>query len=146
MRDRFAAVEPLTVGLEEELLVLDPATLDLAPLAAELPGKPELPKSQIELATAPARCVGDAIAELAAGRRALAEARIARFAGAGAHPLAAPLGELNSGERYDSLLGEYGAIAQAQLVCSLQVHVAAGERTLEVYNGLRGYLGELAAL
>ena len=82
-----------------------------------------MPKSQIELATAPARTVGDAIAELAAGRRALAEAGIARFAGAGAHPLAAPLGELNQGERYDSILAEYGVMAEAQLVCSLQVHV-----------------------
>ena len=146
MRDRFAAVEPLTVGLEEELLVLDPATLDLAPLAAALPGKLEMPKSQIEIATAPARSVGDAIAELAAGRRALAEAGIARFAGAGAHPLAAPLGELNAGERYDSILAEYGVMAEAQLVCSLQVHVPVAERTLEVYNALRGYLPELAAL
>ena len=146
MRDRFAAVEPLTVGLEEELLILDPETLDLAPIAARLPGKLEMPKAQIETATAPARRVADAIAELAAGRRALAEAGIARFAGAGAHPLAAPLGELNTGERYDSILAEYGLMAEAQLVCSLQVHVPVGERTLEVYNALRSYLPELAAL
>ena len=64
------------------------------------------------------------------------------------HPFAAPLGELSSGDRYDNIVGEYGDVARAQLVCALQVHVAVGsaERTLAVYNALRGYLPELAAL
>jgi carboxylate-amine ligase len=112
--------------------------------------KPELPASQVELVTAPGARVGDAIAELAAGRRALAAAAsgIALPAAAGAHPFAAPLGELGPGERYDAILAEYGDVARAQLVCALQVHVAVGgaERTLAVYNALRGHLPEVAAL
>ena len=151
LRAIFDEVDPLTVGLEEEIMLLDPVGLDLAPVASRIPGaKRELPASQIELNTPPAATVREAIASLAAQRHAAAEAAdgIARLAVAGVHPFAAPLGELSSGDRYDNIAGEYGDVARAQLVCALQVHVAVGsaERTLAVYNALRGYLPELAAL
>jgi carboxylate-amine ligase len=153
LRAVFDAPEPLTIGLEEEVMLLDPATLDLAPVAQRLARgalKLELPASQLEIATAPARSVGEAVAQLAAGRRelaALAGSEV-RPAVAGVHPFAAPLGELNSGGRYDAILAGYGDVARAQLVCALQVHVALGsaDRTLAVYNALRGHLPELAAL
>jgi carboxylate-amine ligase len=151
------AVEPLTVGLEEEAFLLDPETLGLAPVGAQVLArsddprlKLELPAAQLEVVTPPARDVPAAIADLAAGRQALAAAAegLARPAGGGVHPFAAPLGELNAGERYDEILADYGDVARAQLVCSLQVHVAVGgaERTLAVYNALRGHLPELTAL
>jgi carboxylate-amine ligase len=155
LRDAFDAPAPLTIGLEEEAMLLDPASLDLAPVAREVvdrsdAGKLELPASQLEIATRPAATVGEAIEQLAAGRRAIAEAceGIALPAVAGVHPFAPPLGELNLGERYDAILAEYGDVARAQLVCGLQVHVAIGDadRTLAVYNALRGHLPELAAL
>jgi carboxylate-amine ligase len=184
LRAAFDAPEPLTIGLEEETMLLDPVTADLAPLAGEviaradalrrspalgndsggsratvtappagaiLPAvKAELPASQVELTSAPAPRVADAIAELAAGRRAIATAAdgLALPAVAGAHPFASPLGELSPGDRYDAILLEYGDIARSQLVCALQVHVAVGgaDRTLAVYNALRGHLPELAAL
>jgi glutamate---cysteine ligase / carboxylate-amine ligase len=153
LRAVFDATEPLTIGLEEEVMLLDAETLDLAPVARELVGsslKLELPASQLEIATSPASSVGEAIAQLAAGRRELV-ARVGeriRPAVAGVHPFAAPLGELNTGERYDAILAGYGDVARAQLVCALQVHVALGsaDRTLAVYNALRGHLPELAAL
>jgi carboxylate-amine ligase len=151
LRDTFDRVEPLTVGLEEEVMLLDPVTLDLAPVATRLEGvKLELPASQIELNTPPSATVGEAIAALAEGRHAVAAAAegLARPAVAGVHPFAAPLGELTAGERYDAILARYGEVARAQLVSALQVHVAVGsaERTLAVYNALRGHLPELAAL
>jgi carboxylate-amine ligase len=188
LRAAFDAPEPLTLGLEEEAMLLDPVTLDLAPVASEIAGnvvtppagvppgptgappgaaasppgatatvvqvafaaKLELPASQIELVTDPAHSVAAAVDALASGRRAVAEAArdVALPAVAGTHPFAAPLGVLNSGPRYDAILAEYGDAARAQLVCSLQVHVAVGgaERTLAVYNALRGHLPELAAL
>jgi carboxylate-amine ligase len=145
LRAIFHAVEPLTVGLEEELMVLEPSTLELVTEWHGLPGKRELPAGQIEIATAPCASVGEAIAEVAAGRQALAASPGFRFAAAGVHPLVA-LAELNTGERYDEILSDYGDVARAQQVCALQVHVAVGERTLEVYNALRGFLPELAAL
>jgi carboxylate-amine ligase len=64
------------------------------------------------------------------------------------HPTAAARGLLTPGERYDAIRERYGAIAERQLVASLQVHVAVGgaQRTLWVYNALRAYLPEIAAL
>ena len=155
LRAIFDAPRPLTVGIEEEVMLVDPVSLDLAPIARELLDgdatlKLELPASQAEVATAPATRVADAIAELAAGRRRLAERAEgrARVIAAGVHPFAAPLGELNRGERYDAILADHGDAARVQLVCALQVHVAIGDAdtTLAVYNALRGYLPELAAL
>jgi carboxylate-amine ligase len=158
LRAIFEEREALTLGLEEEVMLLDPDSLDLSPVASaviERGGddsliKLELPASQLELVTTPARRVGDAIAQLTRGRRRLAEAArgIARPAAVGTHPFASPLGALNPGPRYDSIAGDYGDVARTQMVCALQVHVAVGgaDRTLAVYNALRAHLPELAAL
>jgi glutamate---cysteine ligase / carboxylate-amine ligase len=148
----------MTVGIEEELMVLDPATLDLAPRAAEVLArtggdpryKPELPAAQLEIVVAPAPTVGEAAAALAAARADLAEAAtgIGVLAGAGAHPFAATEGALSEDERYEALQREYGPIARRQLVFGLHVHVAVrpADRALAVYNALRSYLPLIAAL
>jgi glutamate---cysteine ligase / carboxylate-amine ligase len=158
LRAAFDAAPPLTVGIEEEVMLLDPGTLDLAPRAQEvldrLGGDPafklELPASQLEILTPPRPHVARAASDVAAGRLRLAEATsgLARPAAAGAHPFASPRGELNRGERYRRLAAEYGEAARRQLVCAVQVHVAVGDadRTLAVYNGLRGHLPDIAAL
>jgi carboxylate-amine ligase len=139
-------------------MLLDPDSLDLAPVAPEvlarLDGdsrfKGELPASQIEIVTEPARTVGQAISALAQSRADLAAAcdGLALPATAGVHPFAGAEGELVESERYAGIRAEYGAIAERQLVAALQVHVAVGDarRTLAVYNGLREHLPELAAL
>jgi carboxylate-amine ligase len=158
LRASFDAAGSLTLGLEEELMLLDPETLDLLPRALDVLArtngdgrfKPELPAAQLEIVTPPLARAGEAVAALGRGRRDLAAAAagIGRLAAAGVHPFAAPEGVLNSGGRYDLTLREYGTIASRQLVCGLQVHVAAGgaERSLAVYNALRAHLPELAAL
>jgi glutamate---cysteine ligase / carboxylate-amine ligase len=157
LRARFDAVEPLTIGLEEELMLLDPATSDLAPVAeravrdlGDRRFKLELPATQLEIVVGPSQDVPEAIAALARGRRDLVAGLggLARPAGAGVHPFASPEGVLNRGERYERTAREYGPIARRQLVCAFQVHVAVGgaDRTLAVYNGLRSHLPELAAL
>jgi carboxylate-amine ligase len=157
LRARFDEPAPLTVGVEEEVMVLDPATGDLAPVALEVLAalggderfKPELPAAQLEIVAPPAAAVGEAALALLAARRALVEAapRL-RFAGAGAHPFATPEGTLNGGERYEAIAAEYGLVARRQLVFGLHVHVAlrGAERALAVYNALRSHLPELAAL
>jgi carboxylate-amine ligase len=159
LRARFAQVRPFTVGLEEELMLLDPVTLDLAPVAAEALGrlgadprfKPELPAAQLEIATTPATGAAEAVAQLAAARADLLTAlggTLARPAAAAVHPFAAPTGPLADGPRYDAIRAAYGPLAARQLVASLQVHVAVGgaARTLAVHDALRGFLPELAAL
>lgn len=158
LRATFDAVEPFTVGLEEELMLLDPGTLDLLPVAGALLErlggdprfKPELPAAHLEIVTQPAAGVPAALAQLAAARRDLLDATggLVRLAAAGAHPFAAAGGELTRGERYDFVEETYGWVARRQLIASLQVHVAVGgaERTLAVCNALRGFLPLLAAL
>jgi carboxylate-amine ligase len=154
----FDAVEPLTVGLEEEVMLLEPRTLELlerAPALLErLPAdgrfKLEMPASQLELLTAAHSDVPAAIADLRSARRALLDAvdGLARPAAAGVHPFSSGEGSLNRGGRYARTAAEYGPVARRQLVCALQVHVAVGgaERTLAVYNGLRERLPLLAAV
>ncbi len=157
LRQAFDAPAPLTLGLEEELMLLDRETLDLLPRAAEVIGaaaddrfKLELPAAQLELTLPPAPTVPAAIAELAVARRDLAAAAepVGRLAAAGTHPFASVVGELNPGDRYAMTEDEYGEIARRQLVCALQVHVAIGgaDRSLAVYNGLRPWLPVIAAL
>jgi glutamate---cysteine ligase / carboxylate-amine ligase len=155
----FDVDAPMTIGLEEELMVLDADTFDLAPRAAALivraagdpRFKPELPAAQLEIVLPPAGTVGEAAAALADARAALAHfagAEHALLAGAGAHPFAAVEGELSEGERYEAIARRYGVIARRQLVFGLHVHVAVrpADRALAVYNALRSYLPLLAAL
>jgi carboxylate-amine ligase len=158
VRAVFDASAPLTVGIEEELMLLDPATLDLAPRATELLErvegdgrfKLELPAAQLEIASPAMRSAADAAEFLLSARRDLAAAAdgLVRLACSGVHPFAREEGELNAGERYMRTIGEYGRLARRQLVYGLQVHVAVrgAERALAVYNGLRSYLPELLAL
>lgn len=159
LRAIFDAPAPLTVGVEEEVMLLDARTLDLAPAAADVVAaldgderfKPELPAAQLEIVLPP---LGSAVAverELRAARRDLAAALDPeRFtlAGAGMHPFTHPLGELSRGPRYDLIAAQYGDIARLQLVFALQVHVCVrgADRALAVYNALRGELPLVAAL
>lgn len=159
LRSRFDEPAPLTVGLEEEVMLLDGETLDLAPigpavLAALGPGagvKLEMPMAQLEMASAPAATVAEAVADLVEGRRAIAAAA----AGLGAlaactpvHPFADGEGPLNDEPRYAAIAHAHGMAARRQLLSALHVHVCVrgADRALAVYNALRGHLPDLAAL
>jgi carboxylate-amine ligase len=158
VRELFEDIPPGTIGLEEEVLLLDPETL--APKACvdavlERAGanprfKRELPAAQIELLTQPHATTADALAELTQARRELVAAAdgIALPAAAALHPTAPAEAELNRGDRYDRTQERHGIVARRQLVGALQVHMAIGgaDRTLAVYNALRGLLPEIAAL
>jgi carboxylate-amine ligase len=158
LRARFEAPAPMTIGVEEELMLLDPSTLDLAPRAPEVlaalgaDGRftSELPAAQLEIVLPPSATVAEAMSALGGARRTLVSTvgGDVRFAAAGVHPFAAPLGVLNTGERYERIAAQYGDVARAQLVFALQVHVAVrgADRALAVYNALRGELPLVAAL
>ena len=64
------------------------------------------------------------------------------------HPTAPAEVALNSGPSYEETVRRHGRVAHRQLVGALHVHVAIGgaDRTLAVFNALRSYLPELAAL
>jgi carboxylate-amine ligase len=154
----FDAPRAPTIGIEEELMLLDPATLDLAPQSeralAALDGdprfKPELFAAQVETVTPPLPSVGDAARVLREARRDLAVALDghALVAGAGVHPFTAALGELHGAARYTELAAEFASVARRQLVFGLHVHVAVSgaERAVAVHDALRSYLPELAGL
>lgn len=158
LRERFDAAPAYTVGLEDEVMVLDPDTFELAARSGEVLErtggdgrfKLELPTSQLEIVTPPVATVPEAARALLDGRRELAERAVgvARFASAGFHPTSPGFGELNQTPRYRRTMREYGEIAHRQLVCALQVHVAVpgADRALAVYNAAREYLPCLAAL
>ena len=158
LRARFDAPDALGIGIEEELFLLDPETLDLDRHAREVveatDGDPrfklELPASQLEIATPPCPDVPGAIEALGRARADLAEAAqpYGRLMTAGAHPFTAEIGRLTDDPRYIRTLEEYGERARRQLVSGLHLHVSLGgaDRTLAVYNAMRSYLPELAAL
>jgi carboxylate-amine ligase len=158
LRARFDTAPAYTVGIEDEVMVLDPDTLELAPRAPEILArvgddprfKLELPAAQLEILVEPSATVGQAARALLEARRDLADhaGDLARFAAAGFHPASPGSGELNRGLRYDHVIGEYGPIAERQLVCALQVHVSVpgADRALAVYNAAREFLPWLAAL
>lgn len=139
-------------------MLLATDTLELCPAGPEvvelLSGDPrfklELPASQIEITTPPSHDVPAVAAALLDARRALVEASagVVRSAAAGVHPFSPGVGELNRLPAYERTVRDFGRVARRQLVCALQVHVAAGnaDRCLAVYNAARSYLPLIAAL
>lgn len=158
LRGAFDAPRPETVGLEEELMLVDPVTWDLTPRALDVLGrlngdgrfKQELPAAQVEIAAPPAATVPEAAALLRHGRAELATAAagIAVPLGAGVHPFTRGEGALSPGRRYEATAREYGRVARRQLVFGLHVHVTVvgADRAVAVYNALREHLPALAAL
>jgi carboxylate-amine ligase len=162
IRAAFEDVTDLTIGIEEEVLLVDAASGEPAPRADEVmerlgedevdgcAAKLELPAAQLELMTAPTASTTEAVARLARGRARLAAALPDGLAaiGAGASPLGTETTTLHDTGRYANVSETYGFAVLRQLVCALQVHVAVrgADRALAVHNGLRSYLPETAAL
>lgn len=160
LRALFDSPKALTVGVEEEIMVLDAESFELAPrarealAAADLESDPryqlELPASQLEIVTGPAETIAEIESGLWRARSHLAAGvdGLVRLAVAGTHPMGPAQGDLHGGLRLERLAAEYGAVARLQQVCGLHVHIAlsGAERVLAVHNALRGYLPELSAL
>jgi glutamate---cysteine ligase / carboxylate-amine ligase len=128
----------LTVGIEEELWILDAETLELAPRVAQLVGdaeslslpgilKTELHASVVELTNDVADSPDEAVERIAVLRRAAAE--LARdnglvVAAAGSHPTSRPeQQEIAPDERYREFVEYAGPTARRQGVSGLHVHV-----------------------
>jgi len=153
---------PFRVGIEEELMILDGETLDLAQevealLAAvpeDLDGqvKPELFRSVLEVATSPCPDVSSAGRELELLRRTvsgLAERHGLLLAAGGTHPFALwEDQEIVDRPRYWELVDELGYIVRQELVFGTHVHVAieGADRAIYVADGIRRYLPLLLAL
>jgi carboxylate-amine ligase len=154
----FENARPLTIGVEEELMLVDPETLDLAPriddALAAVGGderfSKELRAAQIEIISPVCANAAEACAVISQARRDLTAGLDGslRLLAAGTHPSSTSWGAITGAERYRQIADEYLWAATRSLVCGLHVHVAVGgaDRSLAVYNALRSYLPELAAL
>jgi carboxylate-amine ligase len=134
----FGESPPLSIGVEEEVMLLDGETLAPVPAVRqlladvegrELPGllKTELHASIVELNTevcSSADEAVDALATLRATAAELLEGRGLRLAAAGSHPFAEPEElEVVDEKRYQQFVGYAGVTARRQGVSGLHVHV-----------------------
>jgi carboxylate-amine ligase len=149
-----------TVGIEEELMILDATSLNLTSAIDSILGddpssgriQPELLESVLEIATSPCPDIRTGGAELVS-LRALASER-ARSKGleigaAGTHPFARWEDQRVVGDdRYRGLVRYLGFVARQELVFGMHVHVgmADAEETIHVANGLRPHVPLLIAL
>jgi carboxylate-amine ligase len=159
----WAASEPLTLGVEEELMILDAGTLESAPAVRtllgaaeglELPGqlKTELFASVLELNTPVCRSAQEALDAVRGLRRAaagLAERNGLRIAAAGSHPVSRPEEqEIVDEPRYLKFVAYAGVSARRQGVQGLHVHVGMpdAEAALRVLEGALPWLPVVLAL
>jgi glutamate---cysteine ligase / carboxylate-amine ligase len=153
---RFGSGSPFSIGVEEELFLVDPVTGTQANSSGavlerigDVDGQVEreLHACQVELITEVHRSAGDAVRQLAQLRRAVV-ATGAGILGAGTHPTAAEGdAEITDKERYERihfLLGD----AAITPVGGLHIHVGMPdpETAVRVFNGLRRDLPLLQAL
>jgi carboxylate-amine ligase len=159
MEHRFVGPR-YTVGIEEELMILDADSFDLTsavesivdedPASGQI--KPELLESVLEIASSPCPDIATVGAELVS-LRALARERAHRrgleIAAAGTHPFARWEDQRVVGDdRYRGLVRSLGFVARQELVFGMHVHVgmADAEETIYVANGLRVHVPLLIAL
>jgi carboxylate-amine ligase len=154
---------PLTLGIEEEFLLVDRETRAVvsepppelfASLHDRTDGRafPEFLRSQVELATPICRNVGEARASLVTLRRILVE-ECARFGlapiAAGTHPFSLSSRQKRTDkERYVALLEEMQGVARRMMICGLHVHVGIDddELRIDLMNQARYFLPHLLAL
>ena len=134
-----------TVGVEEEMLVVDPVTRSVTARAREVVrhnaehgrgASPrgasdeldkELFRHQIEIRTDPTHDVGDAVAQIVAGRRTAGEAAAAlelAVAVCASVPLALEEPVVSDNERYRDIAEAFGQVARRGTTCGMHVHVA----------------------
>jgi carboxylate-amine ligase len=160
--NRAGAEAPWTVGIEEEVMLLDPVTWmpasrseeALAALDSDVASHTaaETHGSAMELATDPHRTVAGAVAQLARLRAGLARGleRLGLAAAvAGTHPLASWQDtEVSPGARYQFLYSSMRELARREPTFALHVHVAVPDpgAAVRALNGVREQLPLLLAL
>ncbi len=156
------------VGVEEELLLVDPETGELAnaagqvlhehradrqdeerPAAQELEG--ELLRHMVETHTDPSEDLGTIAAELREARRtalAAAEESGCDLAAVAIPPLGPPEPEVSANPRYEHIVDEFGETGRRAGTLGMHVHVdiADDEEGVRVIDGLRPWLPLLVAL
>lgn len=154
---RFGAAPPWSLGVEEELMLVDAETLEpshdgFSRVFGEATEriKPELFESFVEITTTVVETAEEAEAELRSLRREVAE-RAAEHGLAvlatGSHPTARGRIPLVPVERYIRMKAELGPQLYRQVVCGLHVHVAVPDpdTCLRAFEGVVPRLPALLA-
>jgi len=149
-----------TVGIEEELMILDSESLGLTngvealleDAASSEDIKPELMESVLEIATKPCAGVPQAAAELRALReqvRNIARGRDLCIGSAGTHPFAMWEDQrIVARPRYRDLISALRFVARQEIIFGLHVHVGVdgADKAIHVANGMRVHVPVLLAL
>jgi carboxylate-amine ligase len=151
-----------TIGVEEELMIVDAETLDLSnSIEALLSGipqdltgevKPELLESVCEIATTPCqntREAGEQLRELRRAAQATAAKEGLAIGSAGTHPFAMwEDARVVARPRYRELIAGLQFIARQELIFGQHVHVAVDDpdKAIHVANGMRVHVPLLLAL
>ena len=156
---------PLTLGIEEEFLIVNRDTRELSssvePLLAEgkeLLGeqiKAELLKSQIEVGSNICQNIDEIRAEIIRLRRTiheLAEAHNCEIIAASTHPFSHWQNqEITEGPRYEDMVSNMQQVTRRLLICGMHVHIGFGqtpehyELIMDIQNQLRYFLPHLLA-
>ena len=158
---RSLAGAQLTVGVEEEFLLLDPVTGENVPVAAKvldaLPAEAreqsrwEFRHTMVEMVTPVCATLAEVAGQLGALRAAAAEAASAAgtsLVAAGATPVAEGELTITDNPRFHAIDAHYGPIVRDPAVCGCHVHVGVPDRDLAVLigNHLRAWLPVVQAL
>ncbi len=146
------------IGVEEELLLVDPVTHRITALAQKAVREhdgdaveEELFLQQIETTTEPAASPDDLARAIRSGRRAVGESTGA--AGARAVAMALPAlvddgPDFTPHSRYHKIRDEYGELSAEALTCAMHLHVdvSGDEEAVAVTDRIRPWLPVLLAL
>jgi glutamate---cysteine ligase / carboxylate-amine ligase len=157
VKHSFGNGADFTVGIEEELLLVEPGSHQLAHASGELLGamgldkrsaRHDLYEAQIELSSPVCSNVSEAIGSLNALRRSLREAGGTAI-GTGIHP-AGRFGDVRivHAERYERERERLRGLVDRTPDCAFHVHIGMPdpETAIRVCNGLREYVPLLEAL
>ena len=151
-----------TIGIEEEYLLVDTETMDLAvapdalmeACKQDLEGKvsPEFLQCQIEIGSGVCQTIGEAREDLRHLRRTVAKHAakhgLAPIA-ASCHPFADWKNQHHTNkERYNDLRRDLGGVARRMLICGMHVHVGieSKDMRIDVMNQLSYFLPHLLAM
>ena len=148
-----------TIGIEEELMILDSETFSLAnaieALLEDSPEgeiKPELMESVLEIATKPCKDTREALLQLKALRAQVRETAAKRgllIGAAGTHPFAMWEDQrVSARPRYRDLISALRFVARQEIIFGMHVHVGLddAEKAIHVANGMRVHVPVLLAL
>jgi carboxylate-amine ligase len=151
--------QPYTIGIEEELMILDGRSLNLVNaietmLEAAPVGeiKPELMESVLEISTEPCPNTAQAAEQLRSLRRQViqtAQTKDLTIGAAGTHPFAMWEDQrIVARPRYRDLISALRFVARQELIFGVHVHVGVDDpqKAIHVANGMRVHMPILLAL